>query len=130
MTSRCGVDSLLGLCKLDCSIDMINFNKLRFIVFDIFDNSQLFLTDPRNSSIPYILSFIAKIRPEICNPCPSTFRPRTRLMNPQRSQFSLKADLPVKFPYRFNSSFILFFFFTATCVTRFLCHLLTNLSQI
>ena len=26
---------------------MLNFNKLRFIVFEIFDNSQLFLTDPR-----------------------------------------------------------------------------------
>ena len=28
---------------------MLNFNKLRFIVFEIFDNSQLFLTDPRIS---------------------------------------------------------------------------------
>ena len=26
---------------------MPNFNKLRFIVFEIYDNSQLFLTDPR-----------------------------------------------------------------------------------
>ena len=26
---------------------MLNFNKLRIIVFEIFDNSQLFLTDPR-----------------------------------------------------------------------------------
>ena len=47
MTSRCGVLSLLGLCKKDCSINMLNFNKLRFIVYEIFDNSQLFLTDPR-----------------------------------------------------------------------------------
>ena len=31
-------------------------------------------------------------------------RPRTRLMNLPRSQFSLKADLPVGFPYRLNSS--------------------------
>ena len=38
------------------------------------------------------------------NPCPWTFRPRIRLMNLQRSPFSLKADLPVGFPYRFNSS--------------------------
>ena len=31
----------------DCSINMLNINKLRFIVYEIFDNSQLFLTDPR-----------------------------------------------------------------------------------
>ena len=48
MTSRCGVSSLLGLCEKDCSIHMLNFNKLRFIVYEILDNSQLFLTDPRN----------------------------------------------------------------------------------
>ena len=47
MTSCCGVLSLLGLCEKDCSINMLNFNKLRFIVNEIFDNSQLFLTDPR-----------------------------------------------------------------------------------
>ena len=29
-------------------------------------------------------------------------------MKPPRSQFSLKADLPVGFPYRFNSRFIYF----------------------
>ena len=50
MTSRCGVLSLLGLCEKDCSIIMLNFNKLRFIVYEIFDNSQLFLTNPRNIS--------------------------------------------------------------------------------
>ena len=48
MTSRCSVLSLLGLCEKDCSIIMLNFNKLRFIVYEIFDNSQLFLTDPRS----------------------------------------------------------------------------------
>ena len=26
---------------------MVNFNKLHFIVYETFDNSQLFLTDPR-----------------------------------------------------------------------------------
>ena len=31
---------------------------------------------------------------------------RIRLMNLPRSQFSMKADLPVGFPYRFNSSLI------------------------
>ena len=31
---------------------MLNFNKLRFIVYEIFDNSNLFLTDPR---IPFLL---------------------------------------------------------------------------
>ena len=41
---------LLGLCEKDCSINMLNFNKLRFIVYEIFDNSQLFLTDPRITS--------------------------------------------------------------------------------
>ena len=52
LTSRCGVYSLLGLCISDCSINMLNFNKLRFIVFEIFDNSQLFLTDPRIPVLP------------------------------------------------------------------------------
>ena len=47
MTSRCGVLSLPGLREKDCSTNMLNFNKLRFIVYEIFDNSQLFLTDPR-----------------------------------------------------------------------------------
>ena len=49
MTSRCSVLSLLGLCEKDCSINMLNLNKLRFLVYKIFDNSQLFLTDPRIS---------------------------------------------------------------------------------
>ena len=49
MTSRCVVHYLLGLCKWDCSMNMPNFNKLRFIYFEIYDNSQLFLTDPRMS---------------------------------------------------------------------------------
>ena len=30
---------------------MLNVNKLRFIVYEIFDNSQLFLTDPRSYDI-------------------------------------------------------------------------------
>ena len=47
MKSRCGVHCLLGLCEYYCFINMLNFNKLRFIVYEIFDNSQLFLTDPR-----------------------------------------------------------------------------------
>ena len=49
MMLRCGALSLLVLCEKDCSIlNMLNaFNKLRFIVYEIFDNSQLFLTDPR-----------------------------------------------------------------------------------
>ena len=51
MTSRSGVMFLLRLCEKDCSIYMLNFNKLRFIVYEIFDNSQLFLTDPRTSSV-------------------------------------------------------------------------------
>ena len=54
MTSRCGVLSLLGLCEKDCSINMLNFNKLHFIVYEIFDNSQLFLTDPRISCICFV----------------------------------------------------------------------------
>ena len=48
ITSGCGVLSLLGFCKKDCSINMLNFNKLLFIFYEIFDNSQLFLTDPRS----------------------------------------------------------------------------------
>ena len=33
---------------------MPNFNKLRFIGFEIYDNSQLFLTDPRNLEFPQV----------------------------------------------------------------------------
>ena len=39
------------------------------------------------------------------NPCPWTFRPRIRLMKLPMSPLSLKADLPVGVPYRFNSSY-------------------------
>ena len=56
----------------------------------------------------YILSSNAAISQDMFNPCPWIFRQRIRLMNLPRSQFSLKADLPVGFPYRFNSSFIRF----------------------
>ena len=35
------------------------------------------------------------------------FRPRIRLMGHPRPQFRVKADLPVGFPYRFNSSLYL-----------------------
>ena len=55
----------------------------------------------------YILSSNATISQDMSNPCSWTFRPRIRLMNLQRSPLSLKADLPVGFPYRFNSSFII-----------------------
>ena len=51
MTSRCSVLSLLGLCEKDWSIIMLIFNKLRSIVYEIFDNSQLFLTDPRKVNV-------------------------------------------------------------------------------
>ena len=36
---------------------MLNFIKLRFIVYEIFDNSQLFLTDPRIDNFHYYLGF-------------------------------------------------------------------------
>ena len=49
------------------------------------------------------------------NPGPWTFRPRIRLMNLQRSPFSLKADLPVGFPYRFNSSWIISLYTIIIC---------------
>ena len=58
MTSRCGVLSLLGLCQKDCSINMLNFNKLRFIVYEIFDNSQLFFF--------YIFTFLSHLFPLPC----------------------------------------------------------------
>ena len=57
-----------------------------------------------NSSIPYILLFIATISQDLFNPCPWMFRPRIRLMGHHGTQFKAKADLPVGFPYRFNSS--------------------------
>ena len=47
MTSRYGVQSLLRLCEKGCSINMLNFKKFCFVVYEIFDNSQLFLIDPR-----------------------------------------------------------------------------------
>ena len=59
-----------------------------------------------NSSIhpTYILLFIATISQDLFNPCPLMFRPRIRLMGHPKPQFRAKADLPVGFPYRFNSS--------------------------
>ena len=36
---------------------MLNFNKLRFIVYEIFDNSHLFLTDPRIAELKLSLPF-------------------------------------------------------------------------
>ena len=42
------------------------------------------------------------------------FRPRIRLMGNHGPQFRAKADLPVGFPYRFNSSYL------------FQCNLYTN----
>ena len=56
-----------------------------------------------NSSILYILLFFATISQDLFNPCPWMFRPRIRLMGHPKPQFRAKADLPVGFPYRFNS---------------------------
>ena len=62
---------------------------------------------------PYILLFIATISQDLFiatisqdlfNPCPWMFRPRIWLMGHPKPQFRAKADLPVGFPYRFNSS--------------------------
>ena len=61
--------------------------------------------------MPYTLSSNATISQDMLNPCSWMFRPRIRLMNLARSQFSLKADLPVGFPYRFNSSQSYYFAF-------------------
>ena len=55
-------------------------------------------------TLPYILLFIATISQDLFNPCPWMFRPRIRLMGYDGTQFRAKADLPVGFPYRFNSS--------------------------
>ena len=57
----------------------------------------------------YILSSNATISQDMLNSCSWMFRRRVRLMNLARSQFGLKADLPVGFPYRFNSSFIFYY---------------------
>ena len=53
----------------------------------------------------YIVCSNATISQDMFNQCPWTFRSRIRLMNLPRSPFSLKADLPVGCPYRFNSSY-------------------------
>ena len=59
-----------------------------------------------NSSIlPYIFLFIATISQDLFNPCPWMLRPRIRLMGHPMPQLRAKADLPVGFPHRFNSSF-------------------------
>ena len=50
-----------------------------------------------------ILLFIATISQDLFNPCPWMFRPRIRLMGHPMPQLRAKADLPVGFPYRFNS---------------------------
>ena len=47
MMSRCGVHCLPELCEKVFCINMLTFNKLRFMVIEIFDNCQVFLTDPR-----------------------------------------------------------------------------------
>ena len=62
-----------------------------------------------NSSIHptfFILLFIATISQDLFNPCLWMFRPRIRLMGHPMPQLRAKADLPVGFPYRFNSSFL------------------------
>ena len=51
-----------------------------------------------------IAQYIATISQDLFNPYPLMFRPRIRLMGHPRPQFRAKADLPVGFPYRFNSS--------------------------
>ena len=61
----------------------------------------------RQNNSPYILLFIATISQDLFNPCPCMFRPRIRLMGHHGTQFRAKADLPVGFPYRFNSSFLI-----------------------
>ena len=58
MTSRCGILFLLGFCKKDCSINMLNFNKLRFKVYEIFDNSQLYFYWP---SVYIIIEVYSKL---------------------------------------------------------------------
>ena len=45
MTLCCSVLSLLELCEYDSFINIFNFKKLGFIVYEILENSQLFLTD-------------------------------------------------------------------------------------
>ena len=69
------------------------------------DNSSIHPTYFLPFFQPYILSSNTTKSQDTCIPCPRTFLPRTRLMNLGRAQFSLKADLPVEFPYKFNSSF-------------------------
>ena len=65
-----------------------------------------------NSSIhpTYFNLFIATSQ-DLFNPCPCMFRPRIRLMGHHGTQFRAKADLPVGFPYRFNSSIIYILYF-------------------
>ena len=59
-----------------------------------------------NSSTVNILLFIATISQDQFNPCPWMFRPRIQLMGHTRPQFRAKANFPVGFPYRFNSSHV------------------------
>ena len=69
MTSCCGVYSLLGLCDLDYSISVLNFNKLIFMFNDIFDNFQLFSTDSRTINYfftDYIVSFKRSKNSPLC----------------------------------------------------------------
>ena len=74
-----------------------------------------------------ILLAIATISQDMFNPYPWTFRPTIRLLDRLGSRFRAKADLPVGFPYRFNSSYFSFLFFsTADFLQRFLRHFSTD----
>ena len=106
--------------KLGCYIGSISsINPMNFRVRT--PNVMVTLRQ-NNSSIPYILLFIATISQDLFNPCPWMLRPRFRLMGRHGTQFRAKADLPVGFPYRFNSSYQFLLFYLARFVLK-VCHI-------
>ena len=82
------------------SINPMNFQvcTLNVMVTVIQNNSSI------HPTYIFVLPFIATISQDLFNPFPWMFRPRIRLMGHPMPQLRAKADLPVGFPYRFNSS--------------------------
>ena len=73
--------------------------------------------------------FSSTISQDLFNPCPWMFRPRIRMMGHPRPQFRAKADLPVGFPYRFNSSLLIHSERVSSSTSSFLAHCLAYASH-
>ena len=112
--------------KLGCYISSISsINPMNFQVRTL---NVMVTVRQNNSSIHptyAVLLFSSTISQDLFNPCPWMFRPRIRMMGHPTPQFRAKADLPVGFPYRFNSSWNLCFKkITGKCIISM--HIMTS----